>query len=375
MAVRQAVEAIDLTQRRVQVRSMESGHTVQQPFDALLIAAGAVPICPPVEGITAAGIYTVNTLQQGVDLRDTLDRHPIKRVVVVGAGAIGLEMAENLVARGVDVSMVDLAPQVLPPLDPDMATRVAQALEALGVHLYLNEGLQGFDTQNGHVTAVITPQRALPADLVILGLGVRPNATLAADAGLALGEKGAILVDERMQASHEGIWAAGDCVTSRHVVSGRPVYVALGTVANKQGRIAGLNIAGEHATFPGVAGTAITKVHRTEIARTGLQTTDFARLGLDAVSVTIQGTTRARYYPGVEEMTVKLFAEKGSGRILGGQIVGGTGAAKRIDVIVAALFARMTADQFVNLDLAYAPPFSPTWDPLLIAARALLKRV
>lgn len=359
----------------MRVRSLEDGHTASEPFDALLIATGAVPICPPVYGMAAAGIYTVNTLQQGLDLRDALDRNPPRRVVVVGAGAIGLEMAENLIARGIAVSVVERAPQVLPPLDPDMAALVAHAVEAMGASLYLTEALQGFDTHNGRVTAVVTPQRTLPADVVILGLGVRPNVELAAAAGLVLGVQGAIQVNDRMQTSVEGVWAAGDCVASYHVVSGQPVYGALGTVANKQGRIAGLNIARGQAVFPGVAGTAITKVHHTEIARTGLQTADFARLPLDGVSVTIESTTKARYYPGAENMTVKMFAEKGTGRILGGQIVGGAGAAKRIDVIVMALYAGLTVDQLVNVDLAYAPPFSPTWDPVLIAARALLHEV
>ncbi len=373
--VRHLVEMIDRTERRIQVRSLETGRSRQVPFDSLLIATGSVPICPPVAGIDAAGIYTVNTLQQGIDLRTILDQNLVKRVVVVGAGPIGLEMAENLVARGLDVAMIDLASQVLPLLDSDMAIPVARELEALGVHLYLNERLEGFETRNGTVTGVVTPRRTLPADIVILGLGVRPNTKLGAEAGLTLGEKGAIHVTDGLQTSDSGVWAAGDCVATRHVVTGKPVYVALGTVANKQGRIAGINMAGGNLAFPGVAGTAITRVGRSEIARTGLHTADCEGLNLNAVSTTIESTTRAPYYPGAEPMTVKLLAEKGSGRLLGGQIVGGTGAAKRIDVIVTALFTAMTVDRFVNLDLAYAPPFSPTWDPILIAARNLLRQI
>jgi NADPH-dependent 2,4-dienoyl-CoA reductase/sulfur reductase-like enzyme len=202
---------------------------------------------------------------------------------------------------------------------------------------------------------------------------VRPNSELAGRAGLPLGVKGAIQVNERMQTPVDGVWAAGDCVESFHLVSRKPTYVALGTVANKQGRVAGINLGGESATFPGVVGTAVTKVCAVEVARTGLQEREIQKLGLEYVSAKIQSRTRSGYYPDSGRITVKLSAEKGSGRLLGGQIVGIEGAAKRIDIVAVALHAGMTVDEMVHLDLGYAPPYSPVWDPVLIAVRQLTR--
>jgi len=226
------------------------------------------------------------------------------------------------------------------------------------------------------VRAVVTDKQTLPADVVILGLGVRPNSTLAREAGLPLGARGAIEVDQRLATKVEGVWAAGDCAQTFHLVSRQPFYVALGTVANKQGRIAGINIAGGEATFPGVVGTAITKFQEVEVARTGLQEKEIRELGLEYVTTRIDGQTRAHYYPGASPITVKVLAEKGSGRLLGGQIVGrGEGAAKRIDVLATALHAGFTVEEMIHLDLGYAPPFSPVWDPVLIAVRVILSRI
>jgi NADPH-dependent 2,4-dienoyl-CoA reductase/sulfur reductase-like enzyme len=254
-------------------------------------------------------------------------------------------------------------------LDPDMGALVSDALRNIGVALYLEESLESFDVDHGRVRAVVTDQRTLPTDLVILGLGVRPNSTLAAAADIPLGEKGAIRVNERMQTVVEGVWAAGDCVESFHLVSRKPFYVALGTVANKQGRVAGINLGGGYATFPGVVGTAVSKVCAVEVARTGLQESEIRRLGWEYISAKIDSKTRAGYYPDAGPITVKVLAEKSSGRLLGGQIVGIEGAAKRIDVLATALHAGFTVQEMIHLDLSYAPPYSPVWDPVLIAAR------
>jgi NADPH-dependent 2,4-dienoyl-CoA reductase/sulfur reductase-like enzyme len=220
---------------------------------------------------------------------------------------------------------------------------------------------------------VITDKRNLPADIVVLGLGVRPNTELAAAAGIPLGEKGAIRVNGRMETGRAGIWAAGDCAESFHLVSRRPFYIALGTVANRQGRVAGINLGGGYATFPGVVGTAVTKICQVEVARTGLQEKELRKLGLEWVQVVIKSKTKAGYYPGTGEITVKVLAEKGSGRLLGGQIVGREGSAKRIDTLATALHAGFTVEEMINLDLGYAPPFSPVWDPVVIAAREAAK--
>ena len=363
------VEEIDLDRRRLRVCQLESARVQWEAFDQLLIATGASPFAPDVPGAEAQGIYGLSTLQSGLAVRRAVDEEHPKRAVIIGGGYIGLEMAETLVMRGLEVSLVEKMPQVMGTLDPDMGALVSDALRNIGVALYLEESLESFEVSRGRVRAVVSDQRTLPADLVVLGLGVRPNSTLAGKAEVPLGERGAIKVNERMQTAVEGVWAAGDCVESFHLVSRKPFYVALGTVANKQGRVAGVNLGGGYATFPGVVGTAVSKVCAVEVARTGLQESEIQRLGWEYISAKIESKTRAGYYPGAGPITVKVLAEKGSGRLLGGQIVGIEGAAKRIDVLATALHARFTVQEMLHLDLSYAPPYSPVWDPVLIAAR------
>lgn len=369
------VVAIDPGGRRVQVHQLESGKIWWEPFDHLLIATGAVPIRPDIAGADAQGIYGLSTLQSGIQLRRAVDEDNPKRAVIIGGGYIGLEMAEALILRGMKVSLVERAAQVMNTLDPDMGAMVSDALRRVGVELFLEESLQGFEVSDGKVRQVVTDQRSLPADLVVLGLGVRPNSALAADAGIPLGERNAIRVNDRMQTEIEGIWAAGDCAQSFHLVSRKPVHIALGTVANKQGRVAGINLGGGYATFPGVVGTAVSKICAVEVARTGLQEKEIQQLGLQYVSAKINSRTRAGYYPHAGPITVKLLAEKGSGRLLGGQIVGIEGAAKRIDVLATSLHAGFTVEEMINLDLSYAPPYSPVWDPVAVAAREAAKLV
>ncbi len=369
------VTAIDPTGGKVLARRLGDGKEEWVSYGQLLIATGAVPFCPDLPGADARGIFGVNTLQVGVTLRRFIEEERPRRGVIVGGGYIGLEMAEALIRQGLTVTLLDREPQVMGTLDHDMGALVGNALREIGVDIHLGESLAGFETAGGRVTGVVTGERRLPADLVILGMGVRPNARLAQEAGVPLGEKGAIRVNSRMETEVPGIWAAGDCAESYHLVSRRPFYIALGTVANKHGRVAGINITGGDALFVGVVGTAITKVCGLEVARSGLQEKELQRLGVDYVTARIESLTHAHYYPGAGPITVKLLAEKGSGRLLGGQIVGGEGAGKRIDIVAAALHAGFTVEQVADLDLAYAPPFSPVWDPVAIAARETAKLV
>jgi NADPH-dependent 2,4-dienoyl-CoA reductase/sulfur reductase-like enzyme len=370
------VTEIDLKGRRLQVRQLDGNKKAWwESFDQLMIATGALPIKPDVPDIDAQGIYGVHTLQSGIEVRTVVDQEKPKRGVIIGGGYIGLEMAEALIRRGLEVSLVERAEQVMLTLDPDMGALVSEALMAVGVTLYREESLQGFEAKDGKVQGVVTDKRTLPSDIVILGMGVRPNTALAKEADISLGEKGSITVNDRMQTDVEGVWAAGDCVQSFHLISKRPFYVALGTVANKQGRVAGINIGGGTAAFPGVVGTAVSKICAVEVARTGLQEREIAQLGWEYVSAKIESSTRAGYYPGAGRITVKILAEQGSGRLLGGQIVGYEGAAKRIDILATALHGGMTVGEMVHLDLSYAPPYSPVWDPVLIAARQVEKLV
>jgi NADPH-dependent 2,4-dienoyl-CoA reductase/sulfur reductase-like enzyme len=245
-----------------------------------------------------------------------------------------------------------------------MAGLVADAARGMGIELRLGQGVTGFSDGTVH-----TADTDLPADLVVVGLGVRPNSELAEAAGIELGAHKAIRVDQRQRTSAEGVWAAGDVCESHHLVTRRPVHIALGTVANKQGRVAGINIGGGYATFPGVVGTAVSKLCDLEVGRTGLREREAIRAGFEYVTARIESTTRAGYFPGTKPLTIKVLAEKRSGRLLGAQIVGREGAAKRIDVLATAITCGMTVEEMTSLDLSYAPPFSPVWDPVLIAAR------
>jgi NADPH-dependent 2,4-dienoyl-CoA reductase/sulfur reductase-like enzyme len=373
--MRHEVTGVDLDRRAVRVHDLESGGESEQGFDQLVVATGATPVRPKLPGADARGIYGVQVLDDGVALRKRLDEKEPARAVVIGGGYIGLEMAEALVRHGLDVALVEQAAQPMSTLDPDMGALVAEAIRKMGIHVYLEEAATAFETEDGEVRAVVTSSRTLPADLVVLGLGVRPNSELARRAGIPVGPTGGIVTDQRMRTGTPGVWAAGDCVETFHRVSRRPVAVALGTHANKQGRVVGINVGGGYATFPGVVGTAVTKICELEIARTGLGEAEAAAAGFEVEAVAVESTTRAGYFPGASRMKTKLIVERRSGRLLGAQIVGRENAGKRIDALAIALWNEMTVEEMTGLDLAYAPPFSPVWDPVLIAARKAAERV
>lgn len=376
LRLRHEVVAIDLAKRAVRVRDLDTRTERAEPFDQLVFALGARPIRPDLPGIDAAGIHGIQTMSDGLALREDAREkgHAAtgrgRAVVVVGAGYIGLEMAEALHHRGMSVTVVERSAQPMHTLDPDMGAVVANAMKGIGIDVRTATTVEGFEADDaGRVRAVVTEHGSLPTDLVVLGLGVRPDVELARAAGIRIGTAGGIATDARMATSADGVWAAGDCVEVFHRVSRRSTTVALGTHANKQGRVVGTNVTGGNATFAGVLGTAITKICAYEVGRTGLTEREATEAGLDHVAATIDSTTRAHYYPGAEEITVKVVAERGSGRLLGAQIIGKEGAAKRIDVMAAAIWNEMTADEYTQVDLGYAPPFSPLWDPTLIAAR------
>lgn len=367
--IRHEVTAIDLDERAIEVTDLESGSKRRESFDQLMVATGAAPVRPCLPGSGAEGIFGVQVLGDGRAIFEAVGVTEAKNAVVVGGGYIGLEMAEALKMRGLDVAVVELAAQPMSTFDPDMGALVAGVMREMDIEVLTDEGVESFESTNGHVSAVVTQDRTLPAGIVVLGLGVRPNVELAKKAGLKIGPSGGIAVDRRMRASADGVWAAGDCAEKYHRVSRKHVTVALGTHANKEGRIAGINIGGGYATFPGVLGTAVSKVCATEMGRTGLKESEAAEAGFETLSVTVDSTTRAGYYPGTSPIRTKLIVERGSGKLLGAQIVGREGAGKRIDVLATALWNEMTVDELLNIDLSYAPPFSPVWDAVLIAAR------
>ncbi|MEY2438006.1 MAG: hypothetical protein QOF97_2842 [Acidimicrobiaceae bacterium] len=364
---RHEVEAIDVAAGRLDVRDHGHARTIQVPFDLLLLGMGARPIRPDVPGVDLPEVHGVQTLADAASLLRRAEASECRNVVVVGAGYIGLEMAEAFVIRGARVIVVERGAHVMRTLDAEMAAPIEAAMRRIGIDLRLGVDVTGFEPGTVHTTV-----GSLPADVIVLGLGVEPNADLAAAAGIELGVRGAVHVNRRQETSVAGVYAAGDCAESWHIVSQRPVHVALGTVANRQGRVAGTNLGGGYATFPGVVGTAITKVCSTEVARTGLTEHEATTAGFAFVSATIDSTTIAGYLPDAPAVTVKALAERGSGRLLGAQIVGGQGAAKRIDVFATALHAGFTAQEVFDLDLSYAPPYSPLWDPITVSAKALL---
>jgi NADPH-dependent 2,4-dienoyl-CoA reductase/sulfur reductase-like enzyme len=376
--LRHEVVGIDLDRREVLAHDLDDGGEVREPFDHLVYAAGATPVMPEWARVREAGVFGVQTLGDGDAIHGWLDRTPAPRhAVVIGGGYIGVEMAEAMVVRGLEVTLLEKSPQPMAKtVDPDVGALVQKSMQGLGIQVVTDAHVDGLRTEDGRVRGVVTPGGVLPADIVVLGLGVRPNTALAREAGLPVGATGGVRTDLRMRVEGlEGVWAAGDCVETRHLLSGRPVHVPLGTHANKQGRVAGINIGGGYATFPGVIGTAVTKVCDLEVARTGLTSKEARAAGFSFVTATVDSTSRAGYYPGAELMTVKLIAERRTGLLLGAQIVGKAEAAKRIDALAVAAWNRMTVEEMTALDLSYAPPFAPVWDPVLIAARKATEAV
>ncbi|MEU8566226.1 FAD-dependent oxidoreductase [Streptomyces cyaneofuscatus] len=377
LRMRTEVTEIDVAGQRVRALDRESGDTYWTGFDKLVIATGARPVRPELPGIDAPGVHGVQTLGDGQALLDSLDHAAGRRAVVVGAGYIGVEMAEAMLKRGFEVTVLNRGKQPMATLDPDMGKLVHDAMDGLGITTVNGASVTKILTgPDGRVSEVATEERTYPADVVVLGIGVEPEAELAREAGLTVGPHGGILTDLAMRAvGHENIWAGGDCVEVLDLVAGRPRHIALGTHANKHGQVIGSNVGGGYGTFPGVVGTAVSKVCDLEIARTGLREKDAQAVGLRYVTATIESTQRAGYYPGAKPMTVKMIAELRTGRLLGVQIVGREGAAKRVDVAAVALTAGMTVEQMTALDLGYAPPFSPVWDPVLVAARKTVAAV
>lgn len=354
--IRTGAEVVGIEHGRRQLR-LAGGETIR--YDKLVIATGARPE-PEVEGRNLEHVFTLHTPEDALALSEFLRRRRPRTAAVVGAGYLGLEAAEALRANGVRVTLYEANPYVLGRDDADLATRVRRHMERFFVDLRLGHRVRSIGELN--------------AEIVILAAGMKPNVALAVGTGAQTGSTGAVKVSERMETTVSGIWAAGDCVESTHLVSGRSVWIPLGATANKTGRVAGANAAGRRERFPGVAGTCIVSVCGLGIGLTGLSEAEARHAGFDPVSARIDARDRAGYLRSRPTM-VELVADRGSGRILGGVVTGEREVAGRIGVIATALTARMTLDDFEQLDLPYAPPFAPVWDPLLIAAQTLRKHV
>lgn len=367
---RHEVIKIDTQAREVHVLDRDADRTFTQRYDRLILAPGAAPIVPPIEGAALPNVFTLRNMEDTDRIHTFLTGAKPARAVVIGAGFIGLEMAEQLQHRGIEVAVVELAPQVLPPLDPEMAEFIAEELRAKGIDLRVGDGLKAFSIASDRVSGVILNSGAeLPADMVILSIGVRPTNALAKDAGIALDESGGIVTDEHMRTSAPGVYAVGDVALYRHGVTGQALRVPLAGPANRSGRLTGEHAATDSAQpMAPVLGTAIIRVFGKTAALTGLTTKAARRAEFDAKEAIITANHHAGYYPGAQSMTLKLVYCATTGKVLGAQAVGGDGVDKRIDIIATALAFGATVYQLAGLDLCYAPPYGNARDIVHIAA-------
>src|SRR6056297_110651 len=349
-----------------------SGKEATFQYDYLLIATGASPIMPDIEGIDSSGVLPLKGLSDGRNIKAYLRQNDVRQAVLVGMGYIGLEMSESLRERGIEV--VGTTRGFMRNYDEQIAGVVKETLAAHDVSLYTDHTFEKIE-KNGKNLSVVCKDKRLEADMVVMGLGVRPNSEIAADAGIKLGPKDSIAVDRKVETSLPGVFSAGDCADAYHVVTGEKVYIPLALVANRAGWTAADRICGKNVYLQGIAGSAVFKVFELEVARTGLNVKQAEEAGFDPASVTIKARSRAHAHPGATSIWVHMVGDRESGRLLGTQMVGKEGVAHRIKGPTVALHAHMTVQDFSQTDLAYAPPFSPVWDPMLTAANQLVKRL
>ncbi|HKP63092.1 MAG TPA: FAD-dependent oxidoreductase [Polyangiales bacterium] len=379
LRLRQEVQAIDASRKRLQVQDRAREHDYQLDYDELVICTGAEPAPLPVPGGDLPGVFQLRELSDGARLKRFLAERAPRSALIVGAGYIGMELAETLRARGLEVGVLEKGRDVVPGFDGAIAELVRAELSDHGVAVETEIELQAIERSPSATAALSarTNRSRFEADLVLVAVGVRPNVALAKQAGVKLGQSGAIAVDDQQRTNLPGVWAAGDCAEARHVVSGQPVWIPLGTTANKQGKVAGANAAGGGERFAGVAGTGIFQVFELQVARTGLGPGELSRQGIDAERSQSTHGSRANSVQGGRPIRTVLFTQP-DGRLLGAQMAGRDGVGGRIDVFATALHAGLRVQQIEGLDLAYAPPFAPVYDPIAIAAtvakKALAKR-
>jgi len=369
------VHAIVPGRKRVEATRIETGEAVSFVFDRLLLATGVKPRIPDIPGTNLRNVFSVISLQDALRIQEPLEG--ASSIAIIGAGYAGLEFAESLRSLGKTVTLFEREPHVLSSVDPDMAQIIEFELRRFGVEVCTSASVLALIGQDGRVNGVkaATKLGIVPADLVLLDTGVTPNTDLVNETDIRLGALGGIRVDEHMETTIPGIFAAGNCVETLCAIRRKPVLSAIGTVAAKQGRVAGENLAGRRSKFRGAVGTTILKVFDLGIGRTGLTSREAAAERISCVSARIEADDRASYYPGAKKVWIKLIVERESRRIMGAQAVGYGDVSKRIDVAATAISGRMTVDDVSQLDLAYAPPFGSLWDPLIVAAQAVMRRL
>ncbi len=367
MRVRHEVTALHPERKAVTVRNLDTGEVFEERYDKLLLSPGAKPTQPSLPGAGSDRLFTLRTVEDTLAIRAFVEREEPKSVVLAGGGFIGLELAENLRELGLEVTIVQRPRQLMNPFDPEMAAFLHAKMREHGVRLLLGRSVEGFQDTGSGVRVLLRDEPALEADMVVLAIGVTPDTVLAREAGLELGIKGSILVNDRMETSVPDIYAVGDAVQVRHAVTGQASHIALAGPANRQGRIAADNICGGDSRYPGSMGSSVLKVFDMTAAVTGVKEETARKAGIDCDKVYLSPLNHAGYYPGGTVMTMKVLFEKGTYRLLGAQIVGGQGVDKRIDVLSAAIRGGLTALDLTQLDLAYAPPYSSAKDPVNMA--------
>ncbi len=364
---RHEVLRIDRSAQEILVRNLATGGVSQQAYDRLIVATGATAIIPPLPGVDLPFVFTLKTLEDTDRIYAYLKNKNPQNAVVIGGGLIGMEAVENLSHRKTAVSVVEFMPQVLSFLDPEMAEVVHRHLRQKGVNIFTSEQVSAIEERGGRGWVRTSQGRQLPADLIIVSVGIRPNTKLAKDAGLHIGPSGGITVDEFMRTSDPNIFAAGDCVESMNLVTGKPAVFPMGSAANKQGRAAGANAMGRRIAVKGFTGTVIVQVFDLAVAKTGLSENEAVSEGFSPLATYVLSEDHADYYPGAKGLRIKTVADKDTGRLLGAQVIGEKGVDKRIDVMATAIYNRMTLEDLLQLDLAYAPPYSAARDPVIVA--------
>ena len=367
MRVRHEVTAIHPEKKTVSVKNLETGEEFEEAYDKLILSPGAKPTQPRLPGVGLEKLFTLRTVEDTFRIKDYINTHHPKSAVLAGGGFISLELAENLRELGMEVTIVQRPKQLMNPFDPDMAAFIHSEVRRHGIRLALGHTVEGFEEKDGGVDVLLKDEIPLHADMVVLAIGVTPDTALAKEAGLELGLKGSIVVNDRMETSAPDIYAVGDAVQVRQFVTGQDAVISLAGPANKQGRIAADNICGGDSRYSGSQGSSVIKVFDLTAASTGVNATNAKKAGLDVDTVVLSPMSHAGYYPGGKLMTMKVVFEKETFRLLGAQIVGYEGVDKRIDVLATAIHAGLTAIQLKNLDLAYAPPYSSAKDPVNMA--------
>ncbi len=367
MRVRHEVTALHPDKKTVSVKNLETGAEFEEPYDKLILSPGAKPTQPRLPGVGLEKLFTLRTVEDTFRIKDYINAHHPKSAVLAGGGFISLELAENLRELGMDVTIVQRPRQLMNPFDPDMAAFIHGEVRRHGIRLALGHTVEGFAEQDGGVDVLLKDAAPLHADMVVLAIGVTPDTALARHAGLELGLKGSIVVNDRMETSAPDIYAVGDAVQVKHFVTGQDAVISLAGPANKQGRIAADNICGGDSRYQGSQGSSVIKVFGLTAAATGVNETNAKKAGLDVDTVVLSPMSHAGYYPGGRLMTMKVVFERETCRLLGAQIVGYEGVDKRIDVLATAIRAGLTAIQLKDLDLAYAPPYSSAKDPVNMA--------